>query len=111
MINARVNIFFKDQSKYTTTRNIYNLKVIENNIQDVPKNITKFILVGKNRINNPINFYYKTTVLVDKLDTELLNKKIARVDTYNNQFYVDYIGKDKVINKIRQTDRQTDRHT
>jgi aspartate/methionine/tyrosine aminotransferase/prephenate dehydratase/prephenate dehydrogenase len=81
--------------------NIYNLKVIENNIQDVPKNITKFILVGKNRINNPINFYYKTTVLVDKLDTELLNKKIARVDTYNNQFYVDYIGKDKVINKIK----------
>jgi aspartate/methionine/tyrosine aminotransferase/prephenate dehydratase/prephenate dehydrogenase len=81
--------------------NIYNLKVIDNNIQDVPKNITKFILIGKNKINWSNNFYNKTTVLVDKLDNEILNKKITRVDTYNNQFYVDYIGTDEVDNKIK----------
>ena len=81
---------------------LYNLQILENNIQDISNNITKFILISKN--NNLITrdiHYLKTSIILDSLNPEILNQKISRIDTYNNKFFVDYFGADLIQNKIK----------
>lgn len=81
---------------------LYNLNIIDTNIQDVKQNITKFILISKN--NNLIRrdpYYLKTSVILESLNPEILNQKIYRIDTYNGKFYVDYYGEDVIENKIK----------
>ena len=80
---------------------IYNLNIIEENIQDVSKNITKFILIGKNKINHSDYYYFKSTVLLNSLNSNILKEKIVRIDTYNNQFYIDYLGENIIQDNIK----------
>lgn len=81
---------------------LYNLKIIDKNIQDVKNNITKFILISKtsNLLVRDIN-YLKTSVILDSLNQEILKQKIYRIDTYEGKFYVDYYGNQIITNKIK----------
>ena len=81
---------------------LYNLNIIDTNIQDVKQNITKFILISKNtNLMRRDAYYLKTSVILESLNPEILNQKIYRIDTYNGKFYVDYYGEDVIENKIK----------
>jgi exosome complex component RRP43 len=81
---------------------LYNLTVIDRNIQDVKNNITKFILISKtSKLINRDIYYLKTSVILDSLNPEILKQNIYRIDTYQGKFYVDYYGDQVIEDKIK----------